>query len=141
MATNVASGSTVAGARSIAQPQPPAGIGLLLTTALAPASWGMTYIVTTELLPPGRPLLAGTVRALPAGLLLAAFTRRRPVGLWWIKALVLGTLNIGGFFALLFMAAYRLPGGVAATLGAIQPLVAAALAGWLLRERLTARVV
>jgi probable blue pigment (indigoidine) exporter len=141
MATNVASGSSFAGAASAVHPHPPVRLGLLLTTALAPASWGMTYIVTTELLPPGRPLLAGTVRALPAGLLLAAFTRRRPVGAWWIKAVVLGTLNIGGFFALLFMAAYRLPGGVAATLGAIQPLVAAALAGWLLRERLTARVV
>lgn len=54
---------------------------------------------------------------------------------------MLGTLNIGGFFALLFMAAYRLPGGVAATLGAIQPLVAAGLAAWLLRERLSIRIV
>ncbi|MBO4207448.1 EamA family transporter, partial [Micromonospora echinofusca] len=26
-------------------------------TALAPISWGSTYLVTTELLPPGRPLL------------------------------------------------------------------------------------
>jgi probable blue pigment (indigoidine) exporter len=101
----------------------------------------MTYIVTTELLPPDRPLLAGAMRALPAGLVLAAVTRRRPTGLWWAKAVVLGTLNIGGFFALLFMAAYRLPGGVAATLGAVQPIVAAALAGWLLRERLGIRIV
>ena len=42
------------------------------TTALAPAAWGTTYLVTTELLPPGRPLLAGALRALPAGLVLAA---------------------------------------------------------------------
>ena len=27
---------------------------LLGTTALAPAAWGMTYLVTTELLPAGR---------------------------------------------------------------------------------------
>ena len=37
--------------------------------------------------------------------------------------LVLGGLNIGVFQALLFVAAYRLPGGVAATTGAIQPLL------------------
>jgi probable blue pigment (indigoidine) exporter len=48
---------------------------------------------------------------------------------------VLGVLNIGLFFALLFLAAYRLPGGVAAAVGAIQPLVAAALAAVLLGER------
>ena len=136
MATNVA---PVSASRARAEGHP--SIGLLLTTALAPAAWGMTYIVTTELLPPDRPFLAGALRALPAGLVLAAFTRRRPQGIWWAKALVLGTLNIGGFFALLFMAAYRLPGGVAATLGAIQPLVAAGLAAWLLRERLSIRIV
>ena len=113
----------------------------VLVTALAPAAWGTTYLVTTELLPPGRPLLAGVLRALPAGLALAAVTRRRPVGAWWAKAAVLGVLNIGGFFALLFVAAYRLPGGVAATLGSIQPLLAAALAAVLLRERLRPHVV
>ena len=49
---------------------------------------------------------------------------------------VLGVLNIGAFFALLFVAAYRLPGGVAATAGAIQPLVVAGLASMLLGELL-----
>ena len=39
-------------------------------TALAPAIWGSTYLVTTEFLPPDRPLLAGMIRALPAGLYL-----------------------------------------------------------------------
>jgi probable blue pigment (indigoidine) exporter len=114
---------------------------VLLVTALAPAAWGTTYLTTTELLPPGRPLLAGVLRALPAGLVLAAVTKQRPRGAWWAKALVLGTLNIGGFFALLFVAAYRLPGGVAATLGAVQPLIAAALASVLLRERLRGAAV
>lgn len=120
--------------------RPRAGFAIL-TTALAPAAWGTTYLTTTELLPPGRPLLAGTLRALPAGLVLAAATQRRPVGAWWAKAFVLGTLNIGGFFALLFVAAYRLPGGVAATLGAVQPLIAAGLAAILLRERVRRNVV
>jgi probable blue pigment (indigoidine) exporter len=117
----------------------PARLADVAVTALAPAAWGLTYLATTEFLPPGRPLLAGAARALPAGLLLAATARRRPKGVWWLKAAILGVLNIGAFFALLFVAAYRLPGGVAATLGAVQPLIAAALATNLLRERLQAR--
>jgi probable blue pigment (indigoidine) exporter len=52
---------------------------------------------------------------------------------------VLGTLNIGAFFALLFVAAYRLPGGVAAVLGAVQPLVVALLALPLLAQPLRGR--
>ncbi|WP_249044498.1 hypothetical protein [Crossiella equi] len=80
-------------------------LGVVLLTALAPAVWGSTYLVTTELLPPGRPLLAAVLRALPAGLLLVALTRRLPRGDWWWRSFVLGALNIGVFFALLFVAA------------------------------------
>jgi probable blue pigment (indigoidine) exporter len=123
------------------RPTGPGGLSLVGVTALAPAAWGTTYLVTTELLPPGRPLLAAALRALPAGLALHVLTRHRPTGTWWAKAMVLGTLNIGAFFALLFVAAHRLPGGVAATLGAIQPLVAAALAAAVLGERLRATTV
>ncbi|WP_425444343.1 EamA family transporter [Saccharothrix carnea] len=108
-------------------------------TAFAPAVWGTTYFVTTEYLPPDRPLLAGLLRALPAGLLLVAVTRRLPRGDWWWRSLVLGTLNIGVFLPLLFLAAYRLPGGVAATVGAVQPLVVAGLAVVLLGQRMTTR--
>ncbi len=53
----------------------------------------------------------------------------------------MGALNIGLFFGLLFVAAYRLPGGVAATVGAVQPLVVAALAWPFLAERLSRRKV
>ena len=113
----------------------------ILITAIAPASWGMTYLVTTELLPDGRPLLAGALRALPAGIALALIGRARPHRSWWWRAAVLGVLNIGAFFALLFVAAYRLPGGVAATLGSVQPLIAAALAAVLLGERLRRNVL
>ena len=67
--------------------------------------------------------------------------RRWPRGEWWWKSWVLGILNIGAFFALLFIAAYRLPGGVAAIVGGLQPLVVAVLASRVLQERLTARVV
>jgi len=112
----------------------PSNRSLLLTTAIAPALWGTTYLVTTEFLPPDRPLLAGTLRALPAGLILLAATRTLPRGEWWWKAAVLGTLNIGAFFALLFVSAYRLPGGVSATLGAVNPIIATLLAIVIIHE-------
>ncbi|MDQ0794876.1 DMT family transporter [Streptomyces sp. B1I3] len=106
-------------------------------TALAPLIWGSTYLVTTELLPPGRPLLAATLRALPAGLILLAVGRRLPRGGWWWRAAVLGFLNIGAFLYLLFVAAYHLPGGVAALVMAVQPTVVLALSALLLKERIT----
>ncbi|MEM9133878.1 MAG: EamA family transporter [Actinomycetota bacterium] len=117
-----------------------------LTTGLSPAVWGTTYLIASELLPDQRPLLAATIRALPVGLAIVAWSSRRPGGVWrptgdwWWKAAVLGTLNIGLFFALLFVAAFRLPGGVAATAGAVQPLLAAAVAALVLGERFTARI-
>jgi probable blue pigment (indigoidine) exporter len=107
-------------------------------TALAPAVWGTTYLVTTQLLPVGHPMFAGLSRALPAGLIALAITRQLPRGIWWWRALVLGALNIGAFFPLLFLAAERLPGGVAATLGATQPIIVALLAVAVLGERLSA---
>jgi len=112
-----------------------------LLTAIAPIAWGTTYIVTTELLPPGHPLFASLVRALPAGLIAIALTRQLPTGAWWWKSLVLGVLNIGAFFPLLFIAAYRLPGGVAATLGAAQPLIVAALIVVILRQAAPRRLI
>lgn len=110
---------------------------LIATTALAPIAWGTTYATTTQLLPEGAPMLTALLRALPAGLLLLAITRTLPSGAWWWKATVLGVLNVGAFFPLLFIGAYRLPGGVAATVGAIQPLIVVALAHVWLGERAT----
>ena len=95
----------------------------VLITALAPAIWGSTYIVTTEILPPDRPFTAALLRALPAGLLLVLYSRYLPRCSEWPRLLVLAALNIGFFQALLFVAAYRLPGGLAAVVGAIQPLL------------------
>ncbi len=114
---------------------------VLAVTALVPVVWGSTYLVTSEFLPPDRPLFAACVRALPAGLLLVLLARRLPHGSWWWRSAVLGVLNIGAFFALLFVAAYRLPGGPAATVIALQPLLVAALAARLLGERLSMRAV
>ena len=108
-------------------------------TALTPVAWGSTYLVTTELLPADRPLLAGLLRALPAGLILTAVSRSRPVGVWWWRTAVLGGAYIGVFFPLLFLAAYRLPGGVAATLGSVGPLLTLGLAALVLGEPATIR--
>jgi len=54
-----------------------------LLTAFAPAAWGTTYLVTERMLPPDRPLLSATLRALPTGLVLLAVTRRLPRGDSW----------------------------------------------------------
>ncbi|MFZ4278482.1 MULTISPECIES: DMT family transporter [Streptomyces] len=102
-------------------------------TVLAPVVWGSTYLVTTQLLPPDRPLLAAAVRALPGGLILTLAGRRLPQGHWWWRILVLGALNIGVFFYLLFVAAYHLPGGVAALVGSVQPVFVLLLSALLLR--------
>jgi probable blue pigment (indigoidine) exporter len=107
----------------------------VLVTAVAPVAWGSTYLVTEEFLPADRPLFAALVRALPAGLLLLAFRRRLPRGAWWGRAVVLGVCNIGLFFPLIFLAAYHLPGGLAATLQASSPLVVMALAAGMIHER------
>jgi len=103
-------------------------LAAILTTAIAPAIWGTTYYVTTAFLPQGYPLTVAMLRALPAGLLLLAVVQTLPNGIWWGRTFILGALNFSVFWAMLFISAYRLPGGVAATLGAVQPLIVIALA-------------
>ena len=100
----------------------------VLLTATAPAIWGSTYIVTTELLPPSYPLTVALLRALPTGLLLLLIVRQLPKRAWWGRILVLGALNFSILWAMLFVAAYRLPGGVAATITSVQPLFVVFLA-------------
>ena len=107
----------------------------LLITALAPLIWGSTYLVTTEFLPPDRPFTAALIRVLPAGLLLLAYTRRAPARGEWARVVVLGVLNIGLFQAMLFVSAYRLPGGLAATLSSTQTLMILLL-GWLIGKNM-----
>jgi probable blue pigment (indigoidine) exporter len=104
-------------------------------TAFAPAAWGTTYLVTERLLPADRPLLSATIRALPTGLVLLAVTRQLPRGDWWWRAGLLGICNIGLFFPLLFLGAYRLPGGLASTLQATSPLAVMAFAAVVIGER------
>ncbi|WP_265694079.1 EamA family transporter [Providencia rustigianii] len=96
---------------------------VLFLTALAPIVWGSTYLITTEML--------------PAGLLLLLFLRQLPQGIWWLRVIILGVLNFSLFWWLLFISAYRLPGGVAATVGAVQPLIVLFLSRWLLNSQLS----
>ncbi len=113
----------------------------LLITAIAPAIWGSTYIVTTELLPAGYPITAALLRALPAGLLLLLVVRSLPRAGWWGRVFVLGALNFSIFWILLFVAAYRLPGGVAATVGAVQPLIVLFVARALLQTPVRSQAI
>ena len=103
---------------------------LTLQTAIGPMLWGTNYWIATQLLPAGRPLLAASGRALPAGaLLLIVVARELPPPGWRLRIATLAVLNVGLFFVLLFVAAERLPGGVAAAAGAVGPLVVLLL-GW-----------
>ncbi|MEO1799303.1 MAG: EamA family transporter [Cyanobacteria bacterium J06629_2] len=118
-----------------------AGLSDILLTSLAPISWGTTYIVATEFLPPNHPLLVASMRSLPIGILLTLGLRKLPQGNWWWRIIILGSLNIGLFQALLFVAAYRLPGGVAATAGSIQPLLVVFFAWLLLKQKPSQRAI
>ncbi|MDH6579066.1 EamA family transporter [Kitasatospora sp. MAP5-34] len=111
---------------------------LRYTAAIAPMIWGTTYIATTEWLPPGRPLFAALARALPTGILLLLWRGTLPRGIWIWRALALGILNIGAFFAFAFVGAYRLPGGVAAVAGSLQPIIVILLVTMVFGSRIRA---
>lgn len=112
-------------------------LGRLAVTAIAPIAWGSTYYVTKEYLPSDAALWGAVFRALPAGLILLLFARRLPTGSWWWKSLVLGTLNIGAFFALVYAVAQILPSSIAATTMAVSAGVLMLVAWPLLGERPT----
>lgn len=107
----------------------------LLVAAIAPIAWGSTYFVTRQVLPPDLPLWGAVLRALPAGVILLAIARQRPRGSWWYKSVVLGVLNVGAFFILVYVAAQLLPSSIASTLMALSALVMALIAWPLLAER------
>lgn len=110
-------------------------------TMLAPIIWGSTYLVTSEWLPEGYPITVAMLRALPIGLLIVVALRQWPQKGQWLKLFVLGGLNFTVFWICLFISAYRLPGGVAATLGAVQPLIVIGLAYSLFNHRITLRSI
>jgi len=116
-------------------------IKTIALTAIAPLVWGSTYIVTTETLPPDSPLIASTIRALPAGVLLVFISRAWPTGMWWHRMAVLGFLNIGLFFYCLFFAATYLPGGMASMVMSIQPVIVIIMSSYLLNVNITSKQV
>jgi probable blue pigment (indigoidine) exporter len=102
--------------------------------ALTPIIFGTTYLLTTEFLPPGRPLLAGLMRSLPTGLVLIIGSPIPPRR-WMARFFVLSVLYASGLFPLLFIAAYRLPGGVAAVINSLSPLLVVVISVPLLGAR------
>jgi len=107
-----------------------------LFTALAPVIWGGTYIVATQTLPAGHPIAIAMLRCLPAGLILLLITRCLPRGIWILRTFVLGAFNFSILWILLFIATYRLPGGVAATIGSTSPLLVVFLAALFLKRKI-----
>ena len=106
-------------------------------SALTPIIFGTTFLLTTEFLPPGRPLLAGLMRSLPTGLVLiigSPIPNRR----WLARFFVLSVLYASGVFPLLFIAAYRLPGGVAAVINSLSPLLVVVISVRLLGTKIRA---
>lgn len=106
-----------------------------LVAAIGPIAWGSSYYVTAQFLPIDHPLWGAAIRAVPAGFILLAISRRLPRGSWWWRSLVLGTLNMGAFFALVYLAAQLLPTSLATTIMAMSSAVMLLAAWALLRER------
>ncbi|QAY73533.1 EamA family transporter [Agromyces protaetiae] len=110
-----------------------------LIAAVAPIAWGSTYYVTRQFLPADFPLWGGVLRALPAGILLLLLIKRQlPHGSWWWRAAVIGALNVGAFFVLVYLAAQLLPTSIAATIMATSPVVMMLFAWLLVSEKLRA---
>lgn len=101
--------------------------------ALAPMLWGSTYAAVGLFLTDMPPLWVAVWRALGAGVFLLLFVRRLP-RMNLAKVFLLGFFNIAVFFVLLMIAAYRLPGGVAGTLGATLPLMLILMQWAILRQ-------
>ena len=100
-----------------------------------PRCLGINYYVTRQFLPLDRPLWGAVLRALPAGLMLLAMARSLPRGSWWWKSVVLGALNVGAFFVLIYLASQLLPSSVASTIMATSAAVLMLIAWPLLADR------
>jgi len=107
----------------------------LAVTAVAPIAWGSTYFVTRQFLPADAPLWGSAIRALPAGIVLLLLARQLPKGAWWWRSAVLGLLNFGAFFILIYLSALLLPSSVASSIMALAPLALAGFGWAILNER------
>jgi probable blue pigment (indigoidine) exporter len=107
-----------------------------LFAAAATILWGFTYIVSSTMLP-HNPWFIGAVRAFGGAIPLLLIARELPPRTYWPKLIALGTLNTGLFFGLLFIAALRLPGGVAGIFQAFGPLFSVVLVWPLLGHKPT----
>ncbi len=119
----------------------PSAITRSLITLLAPILWGTTYVVITEVLPDNRPLLIAMIQVIPAGLLLVAIgairSRWWPSSAQWRRLAFLALVNFGAFYPIITVATYRLPGGVTASLGGLQPLLVGFLTWIAIRKTMT----
>lgn len=106
-----------------------------MITAIAPVAWGSNYYVTREFLPADAALWGAAIRALPAGLLLLLVARSVPRGAWWWRSALLGAMNVGAFFALIYLAAQRLPTSIASTIMAASPVALMLMAWAIVAER------
>ena len=102
----------------------------ILITSLTPVIWGSTFLLSSEVLPQNTPLMTAAIRTLPAGFALILITQCFKPGIPWLKMLLLAFLNIAAFQSLLFVAAQRLPGGIAAVVSSLQPLMTIFLVWW-----------
>lgn len=91
--------------------------------------WGTTYAVTQEALTDWPALLLGALRALPAGLLLLALKPSLPTKAQWRPIVIIGCINIGVFFSLIFLMALRLPSAIA-SVGMVSVPVFAMIIYW-----------
>ncbi|UAB73001.1 EamA family transporter [Vibrio sp. SCSIO 43132] len=99
--------------------------------AMIPAFfWGTTYAVTQYTVPDWPPLLLGFVRALPAGLLLFALKPVIPARHQWQPLLILSVINIGAFFAMIFLMAATLPAAISGV-GMVSVPIFAMIFQWL----------
>ncbi|MCG6217750.1 DMT family transporter [Vibrio furnissii] len=103
--------------------------------AMIPAFfWGTTYAVTKYTLADWPPLLLGTLRALPAGLLLLALRPRLPEKSSWRPLLTIGLVNIAAFFSLIFVMALTLPSAISGV-GMVSVPVFAMFYHWLVSRQ------